>query len=100
METERFTGHKKEEDQGAVALVLDPAKGFKRVSFLVVWARAAHFIFPRKILRVLCGYFEHQRTVEGTVRRMCGGAATNHFGHLARVQVEVACSCALCCRMH
>ena len=24
-------------------------------------AWATHFTFPRKILRVLCGYFEHQR---------------------------------------
>ena len=26
---------------------------------------------------------------EGTVRRMCGGAATDHHGHPARVQVEL-----------
>ena len=37
------------------------AKAFKRVSFPVVWAWATHFSFPRKILRVLCGYFERQR---------------------------------------
>ena len=63
MEMERFSGKAKEEDQGAVALVLDLAKAFERVSLFVVWAWATHFSFPRKILRVLCGYFEDQRRV-------------------------------------
>ena len=39
----------------------DLAKAFERVSPPVVWAWATHFSFPRKVLRVLCGYFEHQR---------------------------------------
>ena len=77
----------KEDVQGAVALVLDLAKVFERVSLPVVWVWATHFSFLRKILRVLCVYFEHQR--RGTVRRMRGGAASDHFGHLARVQVEL-----------
>ena len=64
MEMERLNGKAKEEDQGAVALVLHLAKAFERVSFPVVWAWATHFSFPRKILRVLCGYFEHQRRVQ------------------------------------
>ena len=64
MEMERFDGRGKEEDQGAVALVLDLAKAFERVSLPVVWAWATHFSFPRKILRVLCGYVEHQRRVQ------------------------------------
>ena len=51
------------EDQGALALVLDLAKAFERVSLPVVWAWATHFSFPRKILRVLCGCFEDQRRV-------------------------------------
>ena len=42
-------------------MVLDLAKAFERVSLPVVWAWATHFSFPSKILRVLCGYFEHQR---------------------------------------
>ena len=46
------------------ALVPDLPKTFERVSLLVVWAWATHFSFPRKILRVLCGYFEHQRRVQ------------------------------------
>ena len=61
---ERLHGKAKAEDQGAVALVLDLAKAFDRVSLVVVWAWATHFSFPRKILRVLCGYFEHQRRVQ------------------------------------
>ena len=71
------------EDQGALALVLDLAKAFERVSLPVVWAWATRF--PRKILRVLCGVF---RTPEASsVRRMCGRANTDHHGHLAGVQV-------------
>ena len=62
MEMERVSGKAKAEDQGAVALDLDLAKAFERVSLPVVWAWATHFIFPRK--RVLCGCFEHQRRVQ------------------------------------
>ena len=40
------------------------AKVFQRVSLSVVWAWATHFIFPSNILRVLYGYFEHQRRVQ------------------------------------
>ena len=64
MEVERFNGQAKKEDQAASALVLDLAKVSERSSLLVVWAWATHFSFPRKILRVLCGYFEHQRRVQ------------------------------------
>ena len=60
VDMERFSGKAKEEDQGAVALVLDLAKAFERVSLPV----AMHFSFPRKRLRVVCGYFEHQRRVQ------------------------------------
>ena len=64
MEMERFEYRGGEEDLGAVALVLDLATAFERVSHLVVRAWATYFSFPRKILRVLCGYFEHQRRVQ------------------------------------
>ena len=64
VEMERFNGKAKAEEQGAVALVSDLAKAFELVNLLVVWAWATHFSFPRKILRVLCGYFEHQRRVQ------------------------------------
>ena len=60
LETERFHGKAEEENQEALALVLDLAKAFERVSLPV----------PRKILRVLCGDFELQKA--SAVRRMCG----------------------------
>ena len=56
-----IVGKAKGGEQGTVA-VLDLAKAFERVSLPVVWAWAKHF--TRKILRVLCGYFEHQRRVQ------------------------------------
>ena len=64
MEVERFSERAKAEEQGAVASVLDLAKAFERVSLPVVWAWATRFSFPRKIFRVLCGYFEQQRRVQ------------------------------------
>ena len=65
MEMDRFNGKAKEEDQGAfAALVLDLAKAFGRVSLPVVMAWATNFSFSREILRVLCGYFEHQKRVQ------------------------------------
>ena len=60
---ERFKCRAGEEELRAVALV-GLAKAFERVSLFVVWAWATHFSFPRKILRVLCGYFEHQRRAQ------------------------------------
>ena len=57
-----INGKAKAQEQGAVAF--DLAKAFERVSLPVVWAWATHFSFPRKVLRVLCGYFEHQRRVQ------------------------------------
>ena len=45
-------------------MVLDLAKTCERVSIPVVLAWATHFKLPRKISRVLCGYFEHQRRVQ------------------------------------
>ena len=87
VEMERFNGKAKEEDHGALALVLDLAMAFEHVSLPVVWAWATHFSFPRKILRVLCGYFEHAEA--SAVRRTRGRAAPDHYGHLARVKVEL-----------
>ena len=45
-------------------MVLDLAKALERVSLPVAWAWATQYSFPRKILRVLCGYSEHQRRVQ------------------------------------
>ena len=84
---QRFIGKAKKEDQGALALVLDLAKAFERVSLPVVWAWATHFSFPRIILWVLCGHCEHRRRVQ--FERMCGGATPDHYGFLVRVKVEL-----------
>ena len=62
MEMERFNGEAQEEDQGGIASVPDLAKASEGVSLPVVRAWATHF--PRKILRVLCGCFEHQRRAQ------------------------------------
>ena len=64
MEMARCSGKAKEEDQGAAALVLDLAKVFERISLPVVWAWATHITFSRRILQVLCGYFEQERRVQ------------------------------------
>ena len=64
LEMERLKYKAEGEDRGVVALVLDLAEAFERVSLLVVWALATHFSFPRKVFRVLCAYFEHQRRVQ------------------------------------
>ena len=67
LEMERLHCQAGEKYQGAVAL--DLVKTFERVSLPAVRARATHVDFPRKILRVLCGYFEHHQRVhfEGCV---------------------------------
>ena len=82
----RINGKAKEEAQGAVAFVLDLAKAFERVSRWS-WAWATHFSFPRKILRVLCGYVEHQRRVQ--FEGCAAEPLTNHHGHPARIQVQL-----------
>ena len=97
MKMKRFSGKAKEEDQGAVALVLDLAKAFERVSLPVVWAWATHFSFPRKILHVLCGYFEHQRSVQF---EECAAEPLRTSTAICQDPSGVACYCASCCRMH
>ena len=65
LEMERFDHRAGEKDPGAITLVLNMAEALERVSRPVAWTSAAHLDFPRKILRVLCGYFdEHQRRVQ------------------------------------
>ena len=87
MEMERFNGKAKAEDQGAVALVLDLAKAFERVSLPVVWAWSTHFSFSKEDS---AGAVRPIRSPEAcTVRRVCGRAANNHHCYLARVQEEL-----------
>ena len=52
MEMEGKMEKAKEEDLGAVALVLDLANALERVNFPVVWVWATHFSFTRKILQI------------------------------------------------
>ena len=78
MEIERFNGKAKEEDQGALALVLDLAKAFERVTLPVVWAWATHFSFPWMILRLLLWVLRAPEA--SAVRRMWSGAAPDHPG--------------------
>ena len=77
-----------QEKEIKIALVLD-LKAFEGVGLPIVWAWATHFNLSRKIMRVLSGYFEHQRKVqfEG-----CAAEPLQTTG-----QSRVACSCALCC---
>ena len=84
MEMERSEFSAGEEDLGAVAFGLGEGARAGQSAW------ATHFSFPRKTLRVLCGYLEHQRA--SAVRRTCGGAAPDYHGYLARVEVELLAS--------
>ena len=90
MEMDRYRERAGREDQGAVVLVLDLAKAFERVRLPVVWAWGNALQLPKEDLasavRIL------RAPVASAVRRMCGGAALDHHGHLARVEVELRAS--------
>ena len=96
LEMERFKYRAGEEESGAAALVLDLAKAFERVSLPVVWAWATHFSFTRKILRVLCGYFEHQRRVQ--FEGCAAEPLTTTTANPARGRSGAPCSYGMCCR--
>ena len=65
LEMERCNYHAREKEHGAVAVVLDLGASFRAgQSSKAVLAWATHLNVSRKILRVLCGYFEHQRSVQ------------------------------------
>ena len=51
-----------EDAHAAAILVVDLAKAFQKVQLMAVWQWVLWFKFPR-VLRVLCGYFVHQRRV-------------------------------------
>ena len=86
MEIERFNGRAKVEDQVAEALVLDLAEAFERVSLPVVGLGDA-FQLPKEDLEGAVRLFRAPEA--SAVGRMRGGAAPDHHGHLARVQVEL-----------
>ena len=67
------------------------AKALEPVSLPVVWAWAR---------KDLSGALRVLRAPQASAdSMMCGRAATDHHGHLARVKSGVACSHVLCCRM-
>ena len=51
-----------EGEPGAAVIVADVAKPFERVLLMVAWCQTMNFVFLERILRVLCGVFELQRT--------------------------------------
>ena len=57
-------GRRRKESREQLLWFWDLAKAFERVSLPVVWAWATHISFPRKIFRVLSGYFEHWRRLQ------------------------------------
>ena len=70
-------------------LALDLATSFERVSLPVVWAWRRTSVSKEDI----AGAVRLLRAPEAsTVRRMRGGAASDHVGHLATVQVELFAS--------
>ena len=83
VEMERFEYRAEEKDLGAVALVLDLAKVFERVSLLVVWAWQRISACQGRSCE--CSSKDVWRSQS---RRSCQGES------------EVACFCALCCRTH
>ena len=64
VEMEGFDHRAGETEPRAITLVFDLAQAFKHASFPVVWAWATQFKFSMKIMRVLCGYFQHTSRVQ------------------------------------
>ena len=59
----KYSDNLEETDGGAVTWVVDLAQACEKVQLKVVCAWMMHFGFPQRILRMLCGYFEHHRRV-------------------------------------
>ena len=95
LEMDIFEDRSGEKEKGVITPVLDLPTAFERVSLPVVWAWATHFDFPRKILRMLCGFVDHQRRVqfEGCVAEPLQTITAIFLGRSG-----VACSFALCCK--
>ena len=70
LKMEKFKCQAGEKDQGAIALVLDLAKAFERVSLPVAWIWSDALRFSQE---VFAGAMRALRAPEaGAVRRMCG----------------------------
>ena len=79
----------KEKYQAAVALALDLATAFERVSLPVVWAWRRISVSKEDIAGAV-RLFRAPEARSG--RRVRGGAASDHVGHLARVKMELLVS--------
>ena len=86
MPMEGFDGKAKEGEQGAVVLVLDLAKAFESQPPCGVGLGNA-LQLPQEGLPSVVRILRAPET--SAVRRMCGGAAPDHHGHLGRVKVEL-----------
>ena len=47
---------------GAAVIFTDVAKAFEKVLLMVAWCQTMNFVFSQRVLGVLCGVFEFQRT--------------------------------------
>ena len=65
MEMEKFKHQAEEKDQGAIALVLDLAKAFRRVSLPVVWAWATSSASQERSCRCYAGTSGTRGSEEG-----------------------------------
>ena len=69
----------------------DLARVLSRVKWEFLWTQTIHFDFRQRVLRILCGYVDHQR--RSPVRIMCGGLfADGHAGFASVTVVGVAFS--------
>ena len=88
LEMKRFNG--REEDQGALTFVLYLAKALAGQSFPCCVDMRDALQFPKE---GLAGALWELRAPEArAVRRMCGGAAHDHHGHFAMVEMELLVS--------
>ena len=87
MEMEKVEWENKGRRPRSGGLGTGPSEGLRACQFPCGLGLGNTLQLPKEDFRVLCGLFRAPE--EGTVRRMCGRAVTNHHGRLARVQVEL-----------
>ena len=64
--------------------MVDFAKTCGKASLDEVWTWAMYFDFPQRVLRVLCGYFAHERTV---MLEHVSDPNSSHYGDLAGINM-------------
>ena len=95
LEMERFNNHAGKEDQGAIALVLDLAKAFERVSLQS--CGHGRRISSSAGISCVC-HAAVLNTGEGCSSKIARRNRSRPSRPFSLGQSEVACSCALCCR--